>query len=540
MLRCTGQPVGNEYGSTEKDVMEDRPSNLKAEDRLLLGFVVLFSLVTAIYPTVRAFYHFEVNYPEGWNIYNAVAVAHHVRLYGAKYGWTTVNYPPLSYYIVSRLSHLTHGYLLAGRLLSLVSVGISCLLVGFIVKKLTGNSAAALFGGFFCLALFCAAAPAYVGEDDPQVFAQVFFLSGLLLYVSRPPTLKWVVAIALLFAVGGNVKHNLIDFPLAVFLDLCLVSRRKAIQFIFFLGILAGISLAVNTWAEGPFFVSNLLAGRSYSLVRAMLDFASEYLPILFPLIAAWIWAARERNSAPNRLLSFLFFFSLLIGIALGGGQGVSLNAYFDNFLAMSMITGVLFHTVSETRVPCFNRFRLQRWGFASLTLASLILVLFFFGDGLFWRRLEELPQEQGQFDREVSFLANRPGPAICESLLRCYDAGKPYVYDPFNSQRLMRAGKLDSNVIVAKIAARQFASIQISFPVKSFDILRDQLPRTGFHPVRYAVIQLGPFGALRERFPDTVLDAIDTYYKLSVEDPDCDIYVPRSDGAAARIKPSL
>ncbi len=515
--------------------MEERPSSLKIKDWVALGLVVLFSLVTAIYPTIRAFYHFEVNYVEGWNLYNAVAVARHLPLYGMKYGWTTVNYPLFSYYVVAYLSRFTHDYLLAGRLLSLVSVGISCVLVALIVKKLTGNIAAALFGGFFCLALFCATVPDYVGADDPQVFAQVFFLSGFLLYISRPPTLKWIGAVALLFALGGNVKHILLDFPLAVFLDLCFVSRRKAIQFVCFLGILAGISIVANTAAGGPFFISNLLAGRSYSIIKALLDFAADDLPLFFPLIVAWIWAARHWKDWPNRLLSLFFFSSLFLGVASRVGDGVAINAYFDNFLAISMIAGVLFHTMPQTRIPGLNRFRLPRWSFASLNLACLLFLFFLSGNSIFWRRLAELPRKQSQFDREVSFVANRPGPAICESLLLCYAAGKPYVYDPFNSRRFMQAGKLDSNEIVAKIAAHEYSSIQISLPVKTFEQLREQLPRTGFHPVRYAVIQLGPFGTLSERFPDSVLTAIDAYYEISVEDPDCIIYVPRKRDAAFR-----
>jgi hypothetical protein len=145
-----------------------------------------------------------------------------------------------------------------------------------------------------------------------------------------------------------------------------------------------------------------------------------------------------------------------------------------------------------------------------------------------------ELRRDQTQFDREVSFLSNRPGPTICESLLRCYAAGKSYVYDPFNSQRFMQAGKLDTNEIVAKIGAHQFASIQLSLPVISFKQLGEQLKNTGLNPVSYATIQLGPFGALSERFPETVLNAIDANYVLWIEDPDCDIYIPRSGNADA------
>jgi len=101
-------------------------------------------------------------------------------------------------------------------------------------------------------------------------------------------------------------------------------------------------------------------------------------------------------------------------------------------------------------------------------------------------------------------------------------------VYDPFNCRRFIESGNLNSDVIVSRIAARQYASIQISLGVKSYEGLAEQLRLPGFHPVNYATIQLGPYGELHERFPEDILKAIDTYYVLATEDPNCDIYVPR------------
>jgi hypothetical protein len=218
----------------------------------------------------------------------------------------------------------------------------------------------------------------------------------------------------------------------------------------------------------------------------------------------------------------------LFIGIALGGGEGVSVNSYFDNFLAISMIVGILFLSVSQSSGPNLLNVDLRKWGFAGLLLGSLLIAAILSGTAPLWRRISELPREQARFDREVSDIARLPGPAVCESLLRCYAAGKPYVYDPFNCRRFIESGNLNSDVIVSRIAARQYASIQISLGVKSYEGLAEQLRLPGFHPVNYATIQLGPYGELHERFPEDILKAIDTYYVLATEDPNCDIYVPR------------
>jgi hypothetical protein len=88
-----------------------RSFSIHSKDRTLLGGLALFGLITAICPSVRAFYHFEINYVDGWNVYNALKVAQHVPLYGAKYGWTTINYLALSFYVVACVSRLTHEVL---------------------------------------------------------------------------------------------------------------------------------------------------------------------------------------------------------------------------------------------------------------------------------------------------------------------------------------------------------------------------------------------------------------------------------------------
>jgi hypothetical protein len=479
-----------------------RPHSAKIQDWLVLWACALFALITAICPVVRAFYHFEINYVEGWDVYNVLKVVHHAPLYSARYAWTTVNYPILSYYVVAYISRFTHDYLLAGRLLSLVSLAVSCVLIGLIIQKLTDDLAASFFGGFFCLALFCAIATRYVGMNNPQMFAQVFFLSGLLLYIAKQPTAGRIAAIALLFIVGGNIKHNLLEFPAAVFIDLCLISRRKAAQFALFSAVLLGASVMLNIKLGGPFFVSNLLSSRTYSLFDGFHDFLGNYWPILLPFAVACIWVRKNWGVRERRLICIFLIVSLMIDVAIAGGIGISINTYFGNFFAISIIMGMVLH---DTRQPS-STFLIQnavwRRRIPAILFASLLLPLSLSGYFWFWSGLKRMPEEQDRFDAEASFLRAQPGPAICESLLRCYYAGKEYVFDPFNGTRLARSHKLDSGEIVQKIATHQYAAIQLHGPV-------------------------GTLERPNERFPNDVLDAIGQYYVLSLDDPKCAIYLP-------------
>jgi hypothetical protein len=81
-----------------------------------VGLVLVASLFALSKPTVRLFYHIEVNYNEGWNAYNALAAVHH-QLYPPAYNWTDVNYPSLSFYLIGYLSRFLGHPLMLGRVI---------------------------------------------------------------------------------------------------------------------------------------------------------------------------------------------------------------------------------------------------------------------------------------------------------------------------------------------------------------------------------------------------------------------------------------
>jgi hypothetical protein len=83
-------------------------------------------------------------------------------------------------------------------------------------------------------------------------------------------------------------------------------------------------------------------------------------------------------------------------------------------------------------------------------------------GPPLFLNAISGLGERQRQFDSEVSLLRSHPGPAFCESLLLCYEAGKSYEYDPFNSANLVKLGRLDPAPLLAKISQGQIAAVQL------------------------------------------------------------------------------
>ncbi len=480
-----------------------KPLKTGVPDWAVLASLVILSCLMFALPMIRAFYRVEVNYNEGWNAYNAQAVADHLPLYLPKYSWTTVNYPMISFYMIGFLSRVLGDPMVIGRMISLISFLSLSVLVALIIKKLTGNWKPAIFGASFCVALFCADAQFYIGMNDPQMFAHLFFLIGLFLYVSGAPSNVRIFAITALFVWGGNIKQNLIALPIALFVDLLIVSRGKAARYVLFGVLLLTASLVIDLHVGGPYFFSKLLTPRVYSLRSARLSFLNNYEALQIPLIISLAWSLSQLRNNRFRSIALYFLISLFVGMAFGGGAGVSVNAYFDNFLGMSIIMGLVLNSVWESQVPLMQKGSAWRW---APPLLIIVGVVFAFCDSYLFNvpeNLHSLPAQNRVFLGDASFLAAQPGPAICESLLLCYYSGKPYVFDPFNSTSLVRFKKLDGQEIVRKIAAKRFGAIQTSLPVTEF-------PR--------------PYS----RFPDDVLDAIDRYYKIAWRSSNAVIYVPR------------
>jgi len=81
---------------------------------------------------------------------------------------------------------------------------------------------------------------------------------------------------------------------------------------------------------------------------------------------------------------------------------------------------------------------------------------------------LQQTEAAQQRFDAEVAMLRSQPGPVLCESLLRCYCAGKPYIYDPFNATRFIGLGRLNEAPVLNALRQHSYGAVQLSGPIDS------------------------------------------------------------------------
>jgi hypothetical protein len=479
---------------------------MKAASLCLLGLCIIIFIWTAVVPVADAFRMRERNPNEGWNVANTQKVTDHLPLYPGTPDWTPVNYPALSFHLSATLERLTGDYLFTERFLSLASVCLNGIFAGLIVAKVGRSRLAGWLSGLFLVALFCSDVRGYVGMDDPQMLAQVFYLAGLYAYVKGGRKGWGLELTALLFVLGGNVKHNLIEFPLAVLVDLLFNSPRRALRFAAVGLLLVAASVLITVWVDGPAYVSNMLAPRAYSRYNAHYIPWLVLKPILLPVIAALFMAFRGLKNPAQRVLALLLLIALPINVAFCGGNGVWINAMFGSLMAIVLLIGILWAEFPNLPVGPLKRLPVA----AVCALFFLSLAIPMKGDvgwgiGSIRRAIQTSRDAEIRYASEVAFLRQQPGPALCMSPLRCYSAGKPYLYDSFNAPRWIALGKLDPGVIVEHLRNHDYSAVQLNINVEK------QLP--GCHANPQCVLP--------------ILLAVQQYYRPALDDPNCVIYLP-------------
>jgi len=426
------------------------------------------------YPLRRISSDAEVNFNEGWNAYRQDFARQGVPLYGARPDALTgyTNYPPVSFHLIGLLSG--HGDVVrTARWLSLLSLLVTGLLIGLIVRELGADPLVAAFSMLLYVLGITVFLPDRLGMDDPQLLAEAFTTAGLYCYIKARNSVVLLCASALAFCLAGFTKQNLIAFPAAVALDLLIRSRKRfAIwlgAMVLFAGLFTGLTLAI----DGRFFLDHLLPHRAYSFEVALGSVTHFYL-VTFQgiMLVAFVWTLCRFRSQP--LLAAAFLFSNALAFLLVGGDGVDLNIYFNGFAAAVMVCGVALAEIDSLTTspePGATTPRVQTVPSISAPTiaAALMLALFLCVAIRFPDRLKEghikaqlLADDDAGFRAAVDLMKATPGPALCESLLLCYRAGKPYTFDTYTAIEEIKSHHTDQDNSLPLLRSRHFAIIQL------------------------------------------------------------------------------
>jgi hypothetical protein len=272
--------------------------------------------------------------------------------------------------------------------------------------------------------------------------------------------------------------------------------------------------LGLTQIVAGGDFIDHLMSPRRFGWYGARYHLMKYLRLFKFPLTVI-VLGASLFLAADRMILAAWGIISIISATILSGFEGTSYNMFQDAAVFLGVAAGVV---MSELRKSEF-RGRLARMLTSALPflVAQPILarvpdtaVQVYDGRAL----LESDRKRQETFLADAKFVSDKQGPAICESLLICYVAGQPFILDPFNSRQSILSGRLDQGELIRRIAAREFAVIQLHA-----DICDDPTTQS-CHILHYR--------QKVDRFTDEVLYAIDQYYGVTRRSAFGSFYVPK------------
>jgi hypothetical protein len=449
-------------------------------------FGALAGMAAAVlwWPLARIPAHYQINYNEGWNSYlqNKGAV------YRAPPEYVYANYPPVSFHLVGLFGHEPF----AGRWISAASFLAIALFVGLIVRRLAGAAWCGVYAALAFAIFLGVFEPEYIGMNDPHLLAMAIGMAAVYLLLRGNLT-----ASAALFALSLFTKQSLLAVPLAAAVYLWRTSRRDLARW---MGAAAAVSVALAALIfamDGPYFLKHLAFPREYSFANIW-EVAGwgAYLVLFQVAIAAAVWWSLDRaGKGTDGLLVWSFALTHTFALWFGTGGGVNRNILFEPIVWLAILLGMA--------APYAKRH------------AAVLLLLPFLGP---WAWLiggrihqdqaeaHERAAHEAEYAQVLAAVQARPGDALCETPLVCFQAGKPQRYDPYMLGQLYVAGRLAEADLNRLVDERRLGAIELELPERGAAVER----------------------AGRKRLPEEFLARVREAYELTLRTPDYVVYTPR------------
>ncbi len=447
----------------------------------VLLLAAMFAMVAGLFwfPVKRSLSYQDVNFNEGWNVYHQEMAAKGIPLYGALRTRLTgsTGYPPLSFHLVGWLGEQIGSYTQAGRRVALIALLATGVLLGLTIWETTRNRTAAVFSCLLYLMGIVLLMPSRLAMNDPQAPAEALAAAGIYLYLKNNRCARLLCLSALAIGVGGFYKHSIIAIPLAIGLDLLLHSLRPSQpksgmawsarkSFFIWTGALLATcaALAALTIAvDGPYFFQSLTGARAY-LYFAGVKNIHNYLSLAqFPLLLAVLWCFYSRSAKRSAVVTLLLL-THATAFYFCGGDGVDLNIFYDSWFAVVLACGMALaglgsgvpESAAALRKPLVP-------AMAMLALFAGMLVNIPRNTFYEYKQARFVQADEREFRSAVGFLKATPGPALCESLLLCYESGREYSFDPYYVRGRMMLGRIHESEINDWLRARRWKVIQVA-----------------------------------------------------------------------------
>lgn len=425
--------------------------------------LVIGAILMLIYPVMRLGYVYQINYNEGSNVYHASEIAEGQPLYADSSSdpFTPPAYPPLSYFLVGLSGKNFGSYLLAGRVISLVSLLVIIFACSLLLIHQGINRGPAIFGGVSALLLYLGYAQDYIGMDDPHFLALLFAVTGLIIYLRNSTSWPPLMISALLMVLSLYTVQSLFALPLAIGLDVMIRSRKYGIIWVLALLLFWFLLDAFSDFHFGAQFRQQFHSLSHVAPDRVLSQLSRLDIPFFILLLTAGWTSMFCVFDTQLRVFGLYMAISMVIALAFSGSTISSISYFFDLFLALAFLLSVCLLKVQFAFPKSVGIRKTMLWLLPVIITFSLLYHL-----PIHLPRSNStdlLASVQKGFRDDADYLKNQQGRIFCENLLLCYTAGKPLEIDPYQASELALLGETDENLILMMIETHQFSVIQLN-----------------------------------------------------------------------------
>lgn len=309
-------------------------------ERILLACVVLGASLAILRCIPLIVSPYQIDYGEGLMLDGALRLRHSQPLYSNPFAFPIVIhvYGPAAYGVAALVLPGGRASFPAGRFLILAcSVAIS-LLLGSILRRLTGSWWISLSFGLLLLTLPAFRFWLYLFRAD--VIGVFFSITGVTLYLLAGKRWYWSIPF---FALAMFCKYTLVAAPLAVFFHLILERKvKQSFGFAIGLGSACALAFVFLQFKTGGWFAFHMFSTHPdrYSLTQF---FALEALtwasaPVVTALAVWWI-IQDFRSKRPG--LPSLYFAASSITALTAGKLGSTTNHFVEWMAACCLCAGL-------------------------------------------------------------------------------------------------------------------------------------------------------------------------------------------------------
>ena len=424
--------------------------------------LVVSAAFTIYYQFLLVSYPHQLDYGEGPLLNHAIRLAGGEMIYQPNLDtppYTVTNYPPI--YILTlaagRIIFPAAPPFLFGRLISALSSWAAAMAIAAIIHLATGNRKASLAG-----ALIFGSIP-FVIYWSPllriDMLALALSLWGIYLVVSKPERSSSLVlsAILLLAAIYTRQSYALAA-PLAVFVHLLTINRRKAFQYAVGLGSAVVLFfLGANFISDGGFYTHIVVSNQnSYSFQRAVSMLAIFSKDAMLPLLATIPMIILRKGEHSLRLVLTVYVLGSLASALTAGKIGSSYNYVLELSAATAIGFGLFLNYL--IKIP----FR-SRWFWVIYpTMAALMLISMTSTQAIRLINFIIIREPQLQKEAEIIRLAQQAGGIILADLNHnpLIVIGQPIYFQFFERVQMANDGTWQILPFVEEIRDQKFSLV--------------------------------------------------------------------------------